>query len=548
METIVITSKCSEEEKIQYSALMFKGEAHEWWNALLMSKGRDVMYGLSWDEFKAMVMGKFCPMHETDQIQTKFLNHKVVGTNLREYNTKFLEYCRLVPQLVSPESSKVTRYIWGLPREIHDMVKSHLPQTVDSAMELAGYLMGGLDCNKEEDKKVTPTTAQGKMGGSANFKGKGANQSRFNTNSTFCKTCRRYHKGRCNFSSPPKVCESCNRTGHDAVNCWKKIMTCFNCKEMGHLSFECPKNKPAAGGAGGSGQNRKGNARVFVLDTKRAADVPETITGTFLVNDTYARVLFDYGANLSFIDNSFCSLLNEPLIKLNKTLSVETASGEIVKISEALENEKNHLAGYILPICLLPMSLAGFDIVLGMDWLSDNHARIICNNKTIEVQAPDKRTIRIEGDKDIGQVIIISMIRANKCLNQGCLAFMAYVTEESKPKEIKSVPVDSDFSNVFLDELPGIPPDREVEFRIDLILGTAPIAKAPYLLAPTEMKELKKQLDELLEKRFHSTEFVALGSSNSIRQEEGRIHAYVYRLSCVKQSHNQKPISTPSNR
>ncbi|XP_076924146.1 uncharacterized protein LOC143586490 [Bidens hawaiensis] len=126
METIVITSKCFDEEKIQYSALMFKGEALEWWNTLLMSKGREVMYGLTWNEFKALLMGKFCPMHETDQIQTKFLNLKVVGTNLRDYNTKFHEYCPLVPQLVNPESRKVTRYIWGLPREIRDMVRSHL--------------------------------------------------------------------------------------------------------------------------------------------------------------------------------------------------------------------------------------------------------------------------------------------------------------------------------------------------------------------------------------------------------------------------------------
>ena len=87
------------------------------------------------------------------------------------------------------------------------------------------------------------------------------------------------------------------------------------------------------------------------------------------------------------------------------------------------------------------MSLAGFDIILGMDWLSDNQARIICNSKTVELQTPDKRTIRIEGDKDAGQVSIITMIKPNKCLNQGCLAFMAYVTEESKPKEIQNVPV-----------------------------------------------------------------------------------------------------------
>ncbi|XP_076901158.1 uncharacterized protein LOC143555512 [Bidens hawaiensis] len=148
------------------------------------------------------------------------------------------------------------------------------------------------------------------------------------------------------------------------------------------------------------------------------------------------------------------------------------------------------------------MTLEGFDIVLGMDWLFDNHARVICNKKTIELRAPDKRTFRIEGNKDDGQVSLISMIRANTCLNEGCLAFMAYITKESKPKVIKGMHTVSEFSNVFLDELPDIPPDQEVEFRVDLMPGISPIAKAMYCLAPTEMKELKKQLDELLKKGF----------------------------------------------
>ncbi|XP_076939294.1 uncharacterized protein LOC143607901 [Bidens hawaiensis] len=148
------------------------------------------------------------------------------------------------------------------------------------------------------------------------------------------------------------------------------------------------------------------------------------------------------------------------------------------------------------------MTLAGFDIVLGMDWLSDNHACIVCNSKTVELRAPDNRPIQIEGDKDVGRVSIISIIRANKCLKKGFLAFKAYVTEEPKPKEIKDVPIVSEFSDVFPYELPCIPPDREVEFRIDLIPGTAPIVKSPYHLTPTEMKEVKKQLDELLKKGF----------------------------------------------
>ncbi|XP_076894031.1 uncharacterized protein LOC143546206 [Bidens hawaiensis] len=246
---------------------------------------------------------------------------------------------------------------------------------------------------------------------------------------------------------------------------------------MGHFQNECPKKKTGGEGASGSGtknEGRKGNARVFVLNTEKAAEMPEVITGTFLVNNVYSRVLFDSGANQSFIDKKFCSLLNESLDKLDKFHVVETADGNQVRISEVLNK--------------------GFDIILGMEWLSDNQARILCDKKAIEICANGK-TIQIAGDIDGGHVSLISMIKANKCLHKGCLAFMVYVTEEPKEKKLEDVSIVSEFPDAFPEKLPGIPPERDVEFKIDLVPRTAPIAKSPYRLAPTEMKELKKQFE-----------------------------------------------------
>ncbi|XP_076918080.1 uncharacterized protein LOC143578368 [Bidens hawaiensis] len=134
------------------------------------------------------------------------------------------------------------------------------------------------------------------------------------------------------------------------------------------------------------------------------------------------------------------------------------------------------------------MELAGFDVILGMDWLAVNQARILCNEKAIEILTPNRKIIRIAGDKESGRIGIISKIKANHCFSKGCLAFMANVTKEPEPKNMEEVPIVSEFKDVFPDELPGIPPDQEVEFRIDLVLGIAPIAKSPYRLAPTEMK------------------------------------------------------------
>ncbi|XP_076917513.1 uncharacterized protein LOC143577615 [Bidens hawaiensis] len=282
------------------------------------------------------------------------------------------------------------------------------------------------------------------------------------------------------------------------ADCKRKTVVCFNYGEKEHFSTECSRRKPTVTAAGASGSGAKidglkGNALVFMLDTQKAADIPNVITDTFPINNVYARVLFDSGANQSFLDHKFCSLLNEPLVKLDNHYEVETANGDLIRIREALGNATSSLASYDIPVRLLPMTLAGFDVVLGMGWLAMNQARILCSDQANEIRTPNSQIIRIVGDKEEGKVGIISKIKANRCLGKGCLAFMAFVTKEPEPKKLEEVAVVSEFKDVFPDELPGIPPDREVQFKIDLVPGTSPIVKSPYRLAPTEMTELKKQ-------------------------------------------------------
>ncbi|XP_076885830.1 uncharacterized protein LOC143535479 [Bidens hawaiensis] len=440
MESIVIISKCTEEESIQYSSQMFKGEVLKWWNTLIEVKGRDNLYNLEWRTFKELTKQKFCPVHEIDQIQRKLWSHKVIGTNLKEYNTRFLEYCRLEPHLVTPEYNKVTRYIYGLPKEIRDHVRSHMPATTESTIELAGYLMESMIRNQDEERK---NVSDRKREGDEKKKFEKGKERSAVFNRPLCKNCWKRHDGRClkpivktnvRKFDPFSTCNFCKRPGHKEEDCRKKLIVCFDCGERGHFNAECTTKKPIAGGATGSGaknDGKKGNARAFMLNTQKVGKLPNMIT-----------------------------------------------------------------------IQLLPMELAGFDVILGMDWLNANQARILCNEKAIDILTPNKKIVRIASDKEAGRIGIISKIKASHFLGKGCLAFMAYVTKEHELKKMDEVPIVSEFKDVFPDELPGIPPDLEVEFRIDLIPGTAPIAKSPYRLAPTEMKELKKQLDELLKKGF----------------------------------------------
>ncbi|GJR40278.1 putative reverse transcriptase domain-containing protein [Tanacetum coccineum] len=132
----------------------------------------------------------------------------------------------------------------------------------------------------------------------------------------------------------------------------------------------------------------------------------------------------------------------------------------------------------------MPIELGTFDVIIGMDWLVKHDTVIVCGKKVVRIPYENK-TLIAEGDKGGSRLKIISCIKARKYVEQGCHLFLAHVTKKnSKEKRMEDVTVIRDFPKVFPEELSGLPPPRQVEFRIDLVPGAAPVARAPYRLAP----------------------------------------------------------------
>ncbi|GJS95587.1 hypothetical protein Tco_0802555 [Tanacetum coccineum] len=136
-----------------------------------------------------------------------------------------------------------------------------------------------------------------------------------------------------------------------------------------------------------------------------------------------------------------------------------------------------------------------------MDWLAKNHAVIVCDEKIVRIPYGNEILI-VQGDKSDKEkkstLSIISCEKAQKYMEKGCQLFLAQVTvkenkDKSKEKRLEDVPTVRDFPEVFPEDLPGLPPIRQVEFQIDLVPGAAPVARAPYRLAPSEMEELSTQ-------------------------------------------------------
>nr|GFB70904.1 putative reverse transcriptase domain-containing protein [Tanacetum cinerariifolium] len=150
----------------------------------------------------------------------------------------------------------------------------------------------------------------------------------------------------------------------------------------------------------------------------------------------------------------------------------------------------------------MPIKLGSFDIVIGMDWLSKYHAKILCDEKVVHIHI-DGETLIIRGDRSKTRLNLISCIKTERYISRGCQIFMIQVMEKkSDEKRLEDIPVDKEFPDVFSEDLPGLPLVRQVEFQIDLIPGTTPIARAPYRLAHSEMQELSNQLQELIDQGF----------------------------------------------
>ncbi|GKD62283.1 putative reverse transcriptase domain-containing protein, partial [Tanacetum coccineum] len=238
-------------------------------------------------------------------------------------------------------------------------------------------------------------------------------------------------------------------------------------------------------------------------NNRNAHQDPDVVTGMFLLNQHLARVLFDSGADKSFISLSFASMLNIPPITIDTFYDIEMADGNLVSTNTVIQGCTLTLLNQSFKIDLMPIKLGSFDIVIGMDWLSKYHAKILCDEKVVHIPI-NGETLIIRGDRSKTRLNLISCIKTERYISRGCQVFMIQVMEKKKPdeKRLEDIPVVKEFPDVFLENLPSLPPVRQVEFQIDLIPGAAPVARTPYRLAPSEMQELSNQLQELTDRGF----------------------------------------------
>ncbi|GJV19625.1 putative reverse transcriptase domain-containing protein [Tanacetum coccineum] len=235
-----------------------------------------------------------------------------------------------------------------------------------------------------------------------------------------------------------------------------------------HFKRECLKLKNNNHG----NQSGNGNTLAKLCVVGNAGANPDTnvITGTFLLNNRYASILFDTGADWSFVSTSFSSLIDITPTTLDHYYDVELADEKIIGINTIIRGCTLNLLNHPFNINLIPVELGSFDVIIGIDWLAKYHVVIVCDEKLVRIPFENETLIKTK--------------------------------DKSERKRLEDVSIVQDFLEVFPEDLSGLPPTQQVEFQIDLIPGAAPVARAPYRLAPSEMKELSDQLQELSDKGF----------------------------------------------
>ncbi|GJX61462.1 putative reverse transcriptase domain-containing protein [Tanacetum coccineum] len=349
-----------------------------------------------------------------------------------------LETTLICTKFVANKTEKVDKYINGLPDNIYRNVKSARPKTLDETIELANDLMDQklrTYAERQSDNKRKADDSSRNNHGHQQQPFKRQNVAKVYNMGTGkrkpyggslpkCTKCHLHHNGPCT-----QRCHKCNKVGHFARDCRSTGNTnvantqkgngaapkgngCFECGAPGHFKRDCPKLKNKDGG--------NGNAQGWVYavgNAEKRGNAPgnpdaNVVTGTFLLNNHYASILFDTGADRSFISTAFSSLINIAPTLLENCYDVELADGKLVRIDTIIRGCTLNLLDHPFNIDLMPVELGSFDVII------------------------------------------------------------------------------------------GLLPTRLVEFQIHLIPGAAPVGRAPYRLAPSEMKELSEQLQELSDKGF----------------------------------------------
>ncbi|GKB62133.1 putative reverse transcriptase domain-containing protein [Tanacetum coccineum] len=398
METVFHISNCPEKYQVKYALCTLLNSALTWWNFHKRTIGIKAAYAMSWAELMKLMTEVYCPRNEVQKTETELWNLVVKGNDLTAYTRRFQE----LGNVIAAEPTKLQDAI-RIAKNLMDQKLKGYARSAENKRRL--------DNNPRDNQGQQPVFKRQNVGGQnvARAYTAGNNEKKGYVGSLpYCNKCKLHHAGPCTVR-----CGNCKRVGHITRDCTTTVtpntqrapvgnqpgIVCYECGRPGHFRKDCPKlrNQNRGNKTGNKNGNKSGNqtggneatTKAYAIGGGGANPDSNVVTGTFLLNNCYASMLFDSGADRSFVSSTFSALLDVAPSTLDTSYAIELADGRI-----------------------------------------------------------------------------------------------------------------SETNVILIEDLPGLPPAGQVKFQIDLVPGAAPVARAPYRIAPAELQELSTQLQELSDRGF----------------------------------------------
>ncbi|XP_028079582.1 uncharacterized protein LOC114281327 [Camellia sinensis] len=329
-------------------------------------------------------------------------------------------------------------------------------------------------------------------------------------------------------SGSAPVCAECGRKHRSVCHC---VFGAYSrCDKLGHVVKDYQfisedANRLATCSTGFASTSRSNirtntgketlrQGRVFALVPWDILNTKSMVSGILSIFAQNVYVLIDSSSTHSFVSHTFSHKLTRTLESMKYSLSVSTPFGGSMVCAYVYPVCDVMIGGVLLYVDLLPLDIAHFDCILGMDWLTKYHETIDYVNKSVVFRPPDLFEFVFARNGVVPPSYMISAMKAVKLLRKGCRGYLCCALNvTSDNPNVETIPVVCKFPDVFPNELPGDLIDRGIEFTIMILLGTQPISKTPYRMSTSELKELKVQLQEPLDKKFIRPSTLPWGAS-----------------------------------